>query len=100
MPQPVEPMNGGGLARLGGEGDVLQRVGVGAGEAEVHVVKLHHAAPLLVFQAGGQLRRGRVLDDRLGAQHFLDAVGGHARAGGSMMEMAVSIRKDMTICMV
>ena len=42
---------------------------------------------------------GRVLNDRLGAQHFLNTVGGHA-ARGSMMEMTVSIRKDMTICMV
>ena len=73
--------DGSGLAGLCGKADVLQCVAVGTGEAEAHVVELHHALPVLVFLCGLGVGFVRVVDGGLGADDLVDAVCGHTGTG-------------------
>ena len=73
--------DGGRLARLSGKADVLQRVAVGTGEAEAHILESHHTVPVAALprRLGGGFVG--VVDGSGGAAHFVDAVCGHTGTG-------------------
>ena len=73
--------DGGSLAGLCGKADVLQRVAVGTGKAEAHILESHHTVPVAALprRLGGGFVG--VVDGSGGAAHFVDAVCGHTGTG-------------------
>ena len=73
--------NGRGLAGFGDKINIVQGVLAGAGVGKVDMMECDFAVPVVLIEVSGDGFRHRVMDGRLGGQHFVNAVRGNAGTG-------------------